>query len=141
MEYEEGLAAYVLNQMREGLTLTTVCEEITKEGDGTLTCPMVYAWLRDKDAKLGDPPRRFLHVYREAEEDRRMKWEDLAMLELRNITAQAPTSLINVAKTRSAMYRQGSKDGGVEILSTSREGGEDGQVTVVIRKFMPTMEE
>lgn len=136
-KFEEAIGEKLLKLMREGLTLTSSCEQISEETNRTFDCPTIFRWLRDPHAKIGE--RRFLAHFKEAEEDRRMKWEDLAMLELRHMKANMSANQIALAKARSAMYRQGAKESGIEILT--KADPESNVPVVIIRKFMPTIEQ
>lgn len=118
--YDEEIARDVIEQVRNGKTLTSICQ------GRRMSRLDVYDWLRDKEARIGK--RRFRDVYAEAEDDRRMTWRDMAILEVTTATAEN----ISLARQKAQMLMSAAKEGGIEIVT--RSGGPEAP-TVVIRKF------
>lgn len=117
--------AIILKQIREGRTLSSICESKSMpERDE------VYALLRSDSA--------FAKQFGEAEDDRRRTWRDQAIKMIANFERSGDDNetkmRMSVVKMQSALLMAASKE--QSLVMRTFEDGSGGQ-TVVIRKFLP----
>lgn len=128
MQYSEQKARQVLDGVRRGSTLTTLCQK-----PGYPSREEVYDWLRSS-ARLDG--RLFRTAYMEAEEDRRRTWRDMAILEITRFkeTGEDDNWRLNLAKQKAAMLMNASKEPGI-AYAIEKAVPEEAGTTVIIKQF------
>jgi hypothetical protein len=125
--FDEWVAGNLLEEIRNGATLTTACNRKSMPSRG-----VVYGWLRDPEAKIGK--KTFRTCFSEAEDDRRMTWRDMAILSITQLEGRDKDEL-NFAMKKSQLLMAASKESGIEIISRGAD-----VPLVILRKFLPDEE-
>jgi hypothetical protein len=137
MEFDEARAKTILNEIKDGKLISTAC------ANAGLDRKVFYAWLRDKDARVGKQP--LSEAFADADEDRRMTWRENALFLMNELDANTPPNEVTVIRAKAQMFMTMAKESSIEVFARSvhvrkNESGEEEKV-VVIRRFMPVVDE
>jgi alkyl sulfatase BDS1-like metallo-beta-lactamase superfamily hydrolase len=137
VEFDEESAVVILDEIKDGKLISTACSKVG------LDRKVFYAWLRDKNAKVGGRP--LSEAFADADEDRRMTWRESALMMVNELDEDAPNHVVTVVRAKAQMFMTMAKESSLEVFSRSvhvhkNEQGEEEKL-VVIRRFMPVIDE
>ena len=126
MNYSEEVAVKILELIREGETLSQICEV-----KGMPERLEVYDWLRDPDLKVGKDT--FAQAMSLAEDDQAMSWRDEVLQEMASMTITGHR--VDAARMRQLTELATLRLKFISLRTRGKKTESGSNVTVVLRNF------